>query len=193
MSHYIDIHTHHPTLRHTEPMAVGIHPWEAENKLPSSDMFDGAIAIGEIGLDFVREVDHERQIEIFRMQLAEAERRNLPVILHCVRAFEPMMKILSEYTLRAVIFHGFVGSMQQAQRAIKSGYYLSFGPLSFRSSKSILAMREISLERLFAETDDSEESIENVYLRIARERGIEVEYLQQIIEENYNKIFNITK
>ena len=193
MSHYIDIHTHHPTHRHTEPMAVGIHPWAAENEVFSSDMFDGAIAIGEIGLDFACDVDHQRQMEIFRAQLAEAERRNLPVVLHCVRAFEPMMKTLSEYRLHAVIFHGFIGSTQQAQRAIERGYYLSFGPSSFRSPKTIKAMREIPLENLFAETDESNESIENVYLRIACERGIKVEYLQKSIEENYNKIFNIIK
>lgn len=193
MSPYIDIHTHHPTHRHTEPMAVGIHPWAAGNEVFSSDMFNGAITIGEIGLDFACDVDRERQIAIFQVQLAEAERRNLPVVLHCVRAFEPMMKILSEYCLRAVIFHGFIGSTEQALRAIEKGYYLSFGPSSFRSPKTIRVMREIPLENLFAETDDSQEKIENVYHRIARERGIEIDDLQQAIEKNYNKIFNATK
>lgn len=193
MSRYIDIHTHHPTLRHIEPMAAGIHPWAAKKEVFSSDIFDGAIAVGEIGLDFTCDVDRECQTEIFRMQLAEAERRNLPVVLHCVRAFEPMMKILSEYHLRAVIFHGFVGSPEQAQRAVEKGYYLSFGPLSFRSPKTLRTMCGIPLERLFAETDDSHEKIENVYLRIAQERGIELDDLQQAIEKNYNKIFNIIK
>ena len=193
MSRYIDIHTHHPTLRHIEPMAMGIHPWAVEKEMFSSDMFDEAIAIGEIGLDFACDIDRERQVEIFCAQLAEAERRNLPVVLHCVRAFEPVMKLLSEYTLPAVIFHGFVGSPEQAQQAIGKGYYLSFGSLSFRSPKTIRAMRETPLENLFAETDDSQEKIENVYLRIAHEREIEVEDLQIAIEKNYNKIFNTTK
>ena len=193
MSRYIDIHTHHPTLRHIEPEAVGIHPWAAEKEAFSSDMFDEAVAIGEIGLDFACDVDRDRQTDIFRAQLAEAERRNLPVLLHCVRAFEPMMKILSEYRLCAVIFHGFIGSAQQAQRAIEKGYYLSFGPSSFRSPKTIQAMCEMPLENLFAETDDSQEKIENIYLHIAQERGIEIEDLQQTIEKNHNKIFDTIK
>ena len=191
MSRFIDIHTHHPTLRHIEPQAVGIHPWMVEKVVFDAKIFEGAIAVGEIGLDFARDVDKDVQEEVFRLQLTEAEKRNLPVILHCVRAFEPMMKILAEYTLRAVIFHGFIGSVQQAKRATDKGYYLSFGPATFRSPKTIAALRETPANRLFAETDDSLGMIENIYSQIAQIRAISVEKLQEIIENNYKNIFNI--
>ena len=191
MSLYIDIHTHHPSLRHIEPQAVGIHPWMAEKEVLDTTIFDGATAIGEIGLDFVCDVDRTVQEQIFRAQLMEAEARKLPVVLHCVRAFEPMMKILAEHTLRGVIFHGFIGSPQQAERAIKRGYFLSFGPASFRSPKTVEALRNTPLNHIFAETDDSKEMIENVYQKIALTKGISVDNLQDIIEENYKNIFNI--
>ena len=191
MSLYIDIHTHHPSLRHIEPQTVGIHPWMAEKKVLDTTIFDGAIAIGEIGLDFVCDVDRTVQEQIFRAQLREAEARKLPVVLHCVRAFEPMMKILAEHTLQGVIFHGFIGSPQQAERAIKRGYFLSFGPASFRSPKTVEALRNSPLNHIFAETDDSKEMIENVYQKIAIRKGISVDNLQDIIEENYKNIFNI--
>ena len=191
MSLYIDIHTHHPSLRHIEPQAVGIHPWMAEKEVLDTTFFDGAIAIGEIGLDFVCDVDRTVQEQIFRAQLMEAEARKLPVVLHCVRAFEPMMKILAEHTLQGVIFHGFIGSSQQAERAIKRGYFLSFGPASFRSPKTVEALQNTPLNHIFAETDDSKEMIENVYQKIALTKGISVDNLQDIIEENYKNIFNI--
>ena len=191
MSLYIDIHTHHPSLRHIEPQAVGIHPWMAEKEVLDTTIFDGAIAIGEIGLDFVCDVDRTVQEQIFRAQLMEAEARKLPVVLHCVRAFEPMMKILAEHTLQGVIFHGFIGSPQQAKRAIERGYFLSFGPTSFRSPKTVEALRNTPLNHIFAETDDSKEMIENVYQKIALTKGISVDNLQDIIEENYKNIFNI--
>lgn len=191
MSRYIDIHTHRPTGRHIEPQAVGIHPWRIEKEVLDVSIFDNAVAIGEIGLDFAREVNRDTQEQIFRAQLTQAEKRNLPVILHCVRAFEPMMKILSEYHLRAVIFHGFIGSLQQAKRAIDAGYYLSFGPNAFRSPKTVAALQFVPENRLFAETDDSGDTIENVYLQIAGAREISVEKLKEITNENYNKIFNI--
>ena len=191
MSRYIDIHTHRPTGRHIEPQAVGIHPWRVEKEALDVSIFDNAVAVGEIGLDFAREVNRDTQEQIFRAQLAQAEKRNLPVILHCVRAFEPMMKILAEYRLRAVIFHGFIGSVQQAKRAIDAGYYLSFGSNAFRSPKTVAALQFVPENRLFAETDDSGDTIENVYLQIAEAREISVEKLKEITNENYNKIFNI--
>ena len=191
MSRYIDIHTHRPTALHIEPQAVGIHPWMAEKVVFDEAIFDNAVAIGEIGLDFACDVNRDTQERVFRTQLAQAEKRNLPVIMHCVRAFEPMMKILAEYRLCAVIFHGFIGSVQQAKWAIDAGYYLSFGPNTFRSPKTIAALQSTPDDRLFAETDDSGEAIENVYSRIAQTRGISVKELRVTIENNYNKIFNI--
>ena len=172
MSRYIDIHTHRPTALHIEPQAVGIHPWMAEKEAFDEAIFDNAVAVGEIGLDFACDVNRDTQERVFRAQLTQAEKRNLPVILHCVRAFEPIMKILAEYRLRAVIFHGFIGSVQQAKRAIDAGYYLSFGPNTFRSPKTIAALQSTPEYKLFAETDDSGEAIENVYSRIAQTRGI---------------------
>ena len=191
MSRYIDIHTHRPTALHIEPQAVGIHPWMVEKEAFDEAIFDNAVAIGEIGLDFACDVNRDTQERVFRAQLAQAEKRNLPVILHCVRAFEPIMKILAEYRLRAVIFHGFIGSAQQAKRAIDAGHYLSFGPNAFRSPKTIAALQSTPEYKLFAETDDSGEMIENVYSKIAQTRGISVEKLREIIENNYNKIFDI--
>ena len=191
MSRYIDIHTHRATGQHIEPQAVGIHPWMAEKEVFDEAIFDNAVAVGEIGLDFACDVNRDTQERVFRAQLTQAEKRNLPVILHCVRAFEPTMKILAEYHLRAVIFHGFIGSAQQAKRATDAGYYLSFGPNAFRSPKTIEALQSIPENRLFAETDDSGETIENIYSQIANVRKISIEKLQEATNENYNKIFNI--
>ena len=191
MSRYVDIHTHHPTFRHIEPQAVGVHPWRAAEQRFDELSLEGAVAIGEVGLDYACEVDRVVQERVLREQLAVAERRDLPVVLHCVRAFEPMMKMLSEYDLRAVIFHGFIGSVQQAERAVSRGYYLSFGVGAFRSPKTLEALRLMPLDRLFVETDESEVGIENVYERVAQTRGVELEELKYKLEENYKKIFDI--
>ena len=55
--------------------------------------------------------------------------RQLPVVLHCVRAFEPVDAGTGQpASPRAVIFHGFIGSPEQARtRTSEKGYYLSFG------------------------------------------------------------------
>ena len=129
------------------------------------------------------------QESLFRYQLAIAERLRKPVVLHCVKAFEPMMNILDEYELAAVIFHGFIGSPEQALQAVKAGYYLSFGHRTFASPKSIEALRQIPQNRLFVETDDYDISIDEVYERVAGLLGVELENLEAIIEKNFETIF----
>lgn len=190
MSRLIDIHTHFPTGRHIEPQGVGVHPWRAADEaLPSKEDYATADLICEIGLDFACDVKRNRQEEVFRAQLTIAEELQKPVILHYVRAFEPMMKIIAEYNLQAVVFHGFIGSVQQAERAIKKGYFLSFGVNTARSPKTIKVLHYTPLDKIFIESDESKKNIDEIYTEIATLKGCEQEHLEQAIWDNYNNIF----
>lgn len=185
----IDIHTHRPTSAVTI-RTVGLHPWQAEHgSLPTEEEVIGADAVGEIGLDKACEVDFERQKELFVKQLELAERHEKPVVLHCVRAFEEVLNCLEKHTLCAVIFHGFTGSREQAMRAVKKGYYLSFGARTERSRKTVEALCATPLERLFVETDESPVALEELYQTIALLRGVGSEELKQATANNYTRIF----
>ena len=188
----VDIHTHNEQTRAQTIDTVGIHPWHATDGDISAIEFAAvaADAIGEIGLDFACDTPHEVQIAIFRAQLAIAERLEKPVVLHCVKAFEEVMRILRNYSLKAVIFHGFIGSVEQAQRAVAEGHYLSFGERTFRSPKTIEALRSTPLSHLFVESDESTTPIEEIYARIAELRGLPVAELTAATEENFALIFN---
>ena len=100
-----------------------------------------------------------------------------------------MMKIVSEYNLKSVIFHGFIGSTQQALRAVDAGYFLSFGPSTSRSPKTIEALRNTPLDKIFIESDETRKNIEDIYSEIATLKGCKQEILEQAILENYNKVF----
>ena len=187
-----DIHTHNAQTNAQTIKTEGIHPWQAlDGDISAIESVIAEIdAIGEIGLDFACDVSREAQTRIFKAQLALAEQHKKAVVLHCVRAFEEVCKVLSEYRLRCVIFHGFIGSKEQAQRAVAEGYYLSFGERTFRSPKTIEAMRSTPLSNLFVETDESATPIEEIYARIAKLRGISTTELTAITEENFSRIFN---
>lgn len=188
----INIHTHCPTGKAVEPSFAGIHPWQAETR-QSSELLSqicGVDIIGEIGLDYACKIDREVQLRFFREQLILAEQYSKPVILHCVKAFEPVMRELAGHTLPAVIFHGFIGSAEQAMRAVEKGYYLSFGERTFSSPRTIEALRRTPPDRLFAETDQSELSIEEIYHRIAQAKNMDFNDLRCQIAHNYHKIFN---
>ncbi len=192
---FVDIHTHRPTGRHIELRTAGIHPWEADRRSAASlrPLPEGVQAIGETGLDYVRGASRERQSALFREQLALARESGLPVVIHCVKAFEPVMKELAACTPRAVLFHGFIGSPEQARQAVGRGYYLSFGMRSFASPRSVEALRATPLAQLFLETDEGETPIETVYAQAAALRGTTVDALRQALSENYRRLFTEPK
>ncbi len=197
---FVDIHTHRPTGHGIELRAAGIHPWEAGRQpvevalqALEAQLAHGEVqAIGEIGLDFARAADSETrnaQIALFRAQLELACRRSLPVVLHCVRAFEETMRLLREQEPRAVIFHGFIGSPEQARRAVERGYSLSFGERTFASPRTLEAMKRTPLRHLFFETDENAMPVAQIYIRVAAVMGLDVETLRRAVFENYERIF----
>ena len=184
----IDIHTHRPSSAVTLT-TVGLHPWQAATGvIPSEAEILSADAVGEIGLDKACEVDFEQQRAVFEAQLRLAEQYKKPVVVHCVRAFEEVISALEKFTLKAVIFHGFIGSQEQAARAVKKGYFLSFGARTERSKKTIEALRATPLDRLFIETDEADTPIAEMYALVARLRNTEVEEIEEATSRNYERI-----
>lgn len=194
MGKLVNIHTHNPAMTEITIRTAGIHPYDVASadatRLEAIEREAAeADAVGEIGLDFACDVSREEQERVFRVQLSIAERLQKPVVLHCVRAFEPTMAMLDGVRLPAVIFHGFIGSPEQARRAVARGYYLSFGERTFRSPKSIEAMRSTPLSHLFVENDESPTPIAELYERIATLLGIETQVLEAQVAENFERIF----
>jgi TatD DNase family protein len=187
----VDIHTHHPRTDVISPVMAGTHPWDAERGCALPD-FAHCDIIGETGLDFACEVDRVAQERLFRAHLEAAARLEKPVVLHTVKAFEPTIKILADYNLHGVVFHGFVGSGQQADEALRRGYYLSFGLRSLRSPKTRQAIVSTPLDRLFCETDDDPSlDIAEIYAKVAGIKGVTLAELENNIYENYKRLFRL--
>ena len=190
MAKLVDIHTHNPRQGVLSPTMAGIHPWDAERNLPMPD-FSACDIVGETGLDYAKEVSREAQQELFLRHLTAAERLEKPVVLHVVKSFEDVMLALKKHRLQSVVFHGFIGSREQAQRAISEGYYLSFGDRSLRSPRTREVIATINPENLFCETDDRDDiSIEEIYAEVAKLRGTTQEELASEIEKNYRRLFD---
>ena len=187
----VDIHTHHPRPDVLSPTMAGIHPWvtERDHALPDFSTCD---IIGETGLDFACGVDRTAQERIFREHLEAAERLYKPVVLHVVKAFEQTICILAQYALYGAVFHGFIGSEQQAEEALKRGDFLSFGERSLRSSRTRRVIASTPLDRLFCETDDNPTlDIAEVYADVAEIKGVALAELEKVIYENYKRLFRL--
>ena len=114
------------------------------------------IAIGEIGLDARDpELDMDKQLFYFKQQLCVAQEKELPVILHILKAHDQALKILGNNPVCGGTVHAFNGSLQQAEQYIGLGFKLGFGGMLTyeRSSKLRKLAAELPLESIVLETD----------------------------------------
>lgn len=114
------------------------------------------LAVGEIGLDhFVEPRDELRQEFYFSTQLKMAREANLPVLLHCRRAVDQVLKQLRKNPVCGGIAHAFNGSRQQADEFIKLGFKLGFGgAMTFTRAHRIRDLAAtLPLDAIVLETD----------------------------------------
>lgn len=143
---------------------VGVHPHDAKswNEATAIRLRGWATnprvrAIGEIGLDFYRDLSpRELQYAAFRAQLALAREVQLPVVIHCRDAYDECLALLeNEAADIPLIIHCFAGELRHAEICWKHGWYLGVdGPVTYKKND---ALREIvkatPAELLLLETD----------------------------------------
>ncbi|MDA9317232.1 TatD family hydrolase [Puniceicoccaceae bacterium] len=187
--------------------AIGLHPWEVNDahegwQARFIDLLPSVMAVGEIGLDGLCDVNIDLQIDVFRWQLKQAARNNLPVSIHCLKASEPLLSILeeSERPKRGIHLHAYNGSAQQITQFIELGAYFSFhaGQFLGKAKKARQAIQAVPSDRLLIETDapnslKKEENHED-YLRRGYELAAELraESLESIAEQvgdNFERYF----
>ena len=143
-------------------VALGVHPWWVTEhwaaqlaRLPTS-----VDAIGETGLDHRCGVDRRLQRESLRGHLALARDRNLPVVLHCVKAVPELLQVLKRdgVPTRGGLVHAWTGDAQQTQEITALGLHVSVGTdlLRWPSPKLADMVRAIPAHRLLIETDAPE-------------------------------------
>ena len=116
------------------------------------------IAIGEIGLDYFRNIQpHPIQIECMTTQIETAVKMAKPVIFHIRDAWEDFFRIASEFapSLPPSVMHCFSGDWSVARRCLDLGFYLSIpGVVTYPKAQSLqdVVMRA-PLDRLLVETD----------------------------------------
>ncbi len=178
--------------------SFGLHPWHIGNvdeqaiinKLESYCSSMQIIAVGEIGLDRSISTSLELQKHFFVKQLNIAKKYAMPVIIHGVRANADLLQILKEYgNSNSWILHGFRGSIQDANQFINKNCYISFGSNLLISSKLQLLMQQISVDKIFLETDDVSVLISDVYSKAASVLQIDKSKLKQQVYSNFKQVF----
>lgn len=151
--------------------AVGVHPHNASTWDPAvaAELGDLArcsrvVAIGEIGLDFYRNLSTpDQQRTAFRAQLELAADLGLPVVVHNREATEDVLSELLQWSQnlsprlerRAGVLHAFSADFEAACLAMEAGFYLGVaGPVTYPNAdqrREIIA--KLPIERTLIETD----------------------------------------
>ena len=140
---------------------VGIHPGKSDEKLePMLELINQNISdiagIGEIGLDSTyvsSELEFQRQEQVFRGQLAIAEKIQKPISIHSRKTLDKIYEIIPSYSLRGMVLHWFDGSKQQLTKAMDLGFFVSFGPLLVYAKDKQVLLSKTEINRILVETD----------------------------------------
>lgn len=140
---------------------IGVHPHEAD-RFRSVDIttlkelcIEPSIrAIGEIGLDFFRNISTRPNQEVaFEVQVELARAMDLPMVLHVRDAANRVRAILEEHGYHAGVVHCFSGDAKMAEWAVEHGYFISFaGNVTYEGRLGEVA-RQVPRDRLMVETD----------------------------------------
>ena len=180
--------------------SIGIHPLFIDENRLESDIkvvdeklaLPECLALGECGLDKRSETPFEIQQSIFEKQLALAKKHQKPVVIHCVAAFQELIEIKKRLKINVpMIVHGYSKKVELAKQLIDNGIYLSFGKNLLRNSELELVFKSIPNDKFFLETDAIEEGIQEVYALAAKYKGLKLGELQEIVNKNYNVVFNL--
>lgn len=117
------------------------------------------VAIGEIGLDFFRDLSpRPAQRRALRVQLELAAELDLPAVLHIREAHDQTLALLAEAGLppRGAVLHCFSGGVSHARWAIEHGCLLGIGgPVTYRNSPlaQVLSSTPVGVDDVLLETD----------------------------------------
>jgi TatD DNase family protein len=166
--------------------AFGLHPWRVSARSPGwrvklVEFLDSTpqAVLGEVGLDrWILEQTPERclelgtgpcgpaplevQLAVLEEQLDLAMERRLPVTLHCLKAWGPLMDCLRRRPRlpRGFLLHSYGGSAEGVPEWVALGAYFSVSGHSLQPRKAPHAavLRTIPRDRLLVETDAPDQS-----------------------------------
>ncbi len=214
----------HPRLLY--PM-IGLHPEEVRADwreqlsaikqliiplTPSlSPLTPSLIAIGEVGLDFYWSREYEKeQMEAFEAQVLWSIETRLPLMIHCRKAQNEMVRLLRQYEkeLPGGVFHCFTGNAIEAAELLQFHQFVLGvgGVLTFKKSHLPEVLPDaVPLDRIVLETDAPYmapvplrgQRNEPAYVRLVLERmasayNIGVDEMAARTNENVARVFNIT-
>ena len=149
--------------------SVGLHPLEANKwDYNSKSILENAaqgdervVAIGELGLDFFKSDNTNKQIDALLPQMHLAVELDLPVIIHCREAAHEMIKICNDLSKQGKcprgVLHCWTGTPDEMKQFLDLGFYISFsGIVTFPKAYEIQECAKIVSSHLEFQSNNEE-------------------------------------
>lgn len=195
---------------------IGIHP-NSTNDIDKSEIkklenliqqSKKIIGIGEIGLDYFRVHDKNKQRFFFEHQIDIAHKYKLPIVIHSREAESDTLSVIKKYKENNLNFliHCFSGTENFALKCLELNCYISFsGIVTFKNAKSLREIcKFVPDNKILFETDSPYLSPEpyrgrlnhpkNVKLiaeEIAKIRNCSLEHLCKLTNKNFKDLFGV--
>jgi TatD DNase family protein len=175
--------------------SAGIHPWylttdneeEQKTELILTLAHPHVVMIGEAGFDRIKGPEETLQYSTFCFQAGLAEELDKPLIIHCVKGWDLLLRAIKETKPTAKwIIHGFRGNAAMAHTLKEEGFFFSLGLAGI--SEEIIS--ETGLDIILPETDASGDQIINVYGKFGEITGKKPDELSEIFRRNFNNCFS---
>ena len=215
---YIDLHTHgarpiqgvfqvETIMAHEERIpektkdlafTYGIHPWYLDesnhNRLLASVIKIAedplVIAVGEAGFDKIKGPSMDLQRKTFEEQVIIAEELKKPVVIHCVRAWDELLRAHKRLHPKLPwLVHGFRGNKDLAMQLISKGMYISFWFEFILKQESSELVKTLPKEKIFIETDGAEIDVKDIYNKVSGDLGLGLNGLKKLILDNFKRFF----
>ncbi|MFB6286425.1 MAG: TatD family hydrolase [Candidatus Bipolaricaulia bacterium] len=199
--------------------AVGVHPHQAGHYVANGELDssvlprleallneDRVVAVGEIGLDYVKDFSSkEDQHVVFRALLPFAEDQNYPVVIHNRETEADIASTIEAFSAFGVV-HSFNRDWDFAKRILDQGYYLGVNGIATFAKDDDLqqALKMIPMDRLLVETDcpylapvpnrgkrNEPSYVEHVAAYLANHRGMPMDVLAQETTANAHRLFRL--
>ena len=190
---------------------IGFHPHESKlaepdflNILSSMSEDPKVVAIGEIGLDFhYNHSDSDIQRKVFIQQLELAKSINLPVVVHSRNADNETFEDISSIQNSRGVIHCFASDLEQAERIIQLGYYISFTGLITFVKELVEVVKKTPLNKILIETDspylspipfrgkrNEPKNVIEIAKKIAEIKKVDLEIIERETTHNTLQLFN---
>ena len=198
---------------------LGLHPEEVRadwrealqairQRLVEPEVLRETIAVGEVGIDYYwsREFEKE-QLEAFEQQVQWAVEFQLPLMIHCRKGQQELVRILRRYErdLPGGVFHCFTGNEHEAAELLSFDRFVLGigGVLTFKKSHLPEVLPAVvPLSRVVLETDapymapvpmrgkrNESAFVRFVLQRMAQCYGVSEEEVARQTDENVSRVF----